>query len=90
MTIFQAMHPARRNEIIQRHPVRMRQREQQLEGGPPLPGFQPRHRALRDPRRLGNTDQRHAPLGADALEPGPDLIEHGGDGRRGGVLHEAI
>jgi len=80
----------RPDEIIQRHPVRVRQREQQLQGGPPLPGFQPRQRALRDPRRLGNTAQRHAALGADALEPGPDLLERGGDSRRGGVFHEAI
>ena len=33
----------RRDEVVQRHPIGMRQREEQLQGGPPLSGLEPRH-----------------------------------------------
>ena len=31
---------------------------------------------------LGDAGQGHPALRADSLEPGPDLVERGGDGRR--------
>jgi len=46
-----------RNEVVQRHPIGMRQRKKQFQGGPPLTGFEPRQCALRDPGRRRDSSQ---------------------------------
>jgi hypothetical protein len=67
----------------------MRQRKQQFKGGPPLTGFEPRQGALRDPGRRRDTGQGHAALGADSLDPRPDLLKGGGNPRHRNVIHQA-
>ena len=77
------------NEVVQRHPIGMGEREQQLQSGPPLPGLQPRQRALRNPGRGRDTGQGQPPLGAESLEAWPDLLKGGGDPRCRNIVHEA-
>jgi hypothetical protein len=77
----------RRDEVVEGHPIGVRQHEQQLQGGPTLSGVEPRHRALGDAGGRRDTGKGHSALGAQSLEPGPDLLERGGDVGRGSVLH---
>jgi hypothetical protein len=74
------------DEGVERHPVGLREREQQLQGRPPLPVLEARQRALGDPGRLRDTDQRHSSLCADLFQPRTDLVHGlgGGCDRRSG------
>ena len=65
------------DQLVQRHPVGARQRQQQLEGRPASAGLEPRQRARRDARRrrqLGRASGRApgaAPAAADRPPSGP-------------------
>ena len=73
------------DQLVQRHLMGLRNRQEQFEAGLPLAGLKPRQGALRDPRRRGQLGQRDSPPGTDPLQARADFGQHGRDRR--GALH---
>ena len=69
------------DEVVQRHPVGIRQCKEQFQGWPSLPYFKPRERALGDTGGVREAGEGDLALCAESLEPRADLVERGGDGR---------
>ncbi len=62
------------DEFVQGDPVGLRDRQEQLEAGPALAGFQPGQGALGDPGRGGQLGQGDAPLGPAPSVSGPPAM----------------
>ncbi len=67
------------DQLIQRHPVSLGQRQEQLQTRAPLARLQPRQRAFRNTSGCCETRQRHAALHAKTLQPHPHLVKSGGN-----------
>ena len=67
------------DQLVERHAIRVGDRQQELEARLALPRLEPRQRALRDPRRRRDRGQRHPSLRASAPQPRTDLGEHVGE-----------
>ena len=63
------------DQVVERHPVGLRQRQQQLQAGAPLSVLQPRQRALRDARPVRRLGQRQAPLLTHPPQPWTDQVQ---------------
>ena len=57
------------DQVVQRHPVGLREWQQQLEAGASLPVLQPRERGLGDAGAFGELHEGDRPLGADLPQP---------------------
>lgn len=67
------------DKVVQRHPIRLRQRQEQLQAGPSLTRFQSRQGALGDAGRLGEGGERYSTVRPQLLEPRADLVQCLGD-----------
>ena len=65
------------DQLVERHLVGAGQREQQLQGGPALPGLQPGQGADRDPGGRGQLGQGGAALLAQGAQPGAHRRQDG-------------
>src|SRR5690606_2318153 len=63
------------HQLVQRHPVRAGQRQQQLQVGPARTGFQPGQRAHRDAGRRGQLGQGGLAPPAQRPQPGADRVQ---------------
>lgn len=77
----------RSDQFVERDLVGLGDREQQLEAGFALPGFEPGQGALGDPSCRGKFGEGHAPLGSCPLEARADFGQHVSD--RSWSLHSA-
>ena len=84
-------HLGRADEVVERHPVGLRQREEQLQGRPALPGLEPRTacswRCRWSPRRRSGSSR--AGYGA-CLSRGADLVQRCRRSPLRGVVHGLI
>jgi hypothetical protein len=72
----------RRDEVVQGHPVGMRERKQQFQGGASSARFEPRERALGYAGRFRNAGQCHLAVPSNSFESVSDLVERRSDGGR--------